>query len=159
MENNKYFFEIEFQIWEDNNNVDFLYDYKNDKSEKIKFIFSLNFKSSFLIKTIENNIKLIEEQKEFNSNEGDQILFRIRKRLKRNIYEVINPINEHKINTNEFKISYLNFKIWYPVKSLSHFERNNENYNLKENDIIKFGKKKYLLLLNFILIIIIIIII
>ena len=144
MENDEYFFEIEFQIWEDIFNVDRLYNYKNENSRGNKFIYSLNFKSRYLIKTKDNSIKLIKEQKESNSNEGDEILFRIRKSLKRKIYEVINPINEYKINTNEFNINYLNFKIWYPVKSSSHFERNNDNYNLNENDIIKFGKKIYI---------------
>ena len=149
MENDKMFFEIEFQIWEvndkDKDKDTGLYDYKNDKSEKNNFIFHLNFKSNYLIKTKSNNIKLITDNKESNSNEGDEILFRIRKSLKNSIYEVISPI-VYKKNTNELNINYLNSKIWYPVKSSSYFERNNENYNLNENDIIKFGRKIYIVL-------------
>ena len=143
MEDNENFVEIELQIWERNLNDEALYDYKNDKSQKYS-IPPFNDKNLFVIKANNNDIQLIKNHKEFNSNEGEVILFRIRKSLKSNIYEIINPINQHKINTNYFNINYLNYKMWYPVKSSRNIEGNKENYSLNENDIIKFGKKKYM---------------
>ena len=54
----------------------------------------------------------------------------------------MNPIFEQKIFTSDYN-NFLNDKIWFPVNSQSYIWGNKLNYNLNENDIIKFGKKKY----------------
>jgi len=131
---------IQFWIWDNQDEGMFYYKIdKNDKSEKKHFNFEIDGINYFFIKTENNNIKWIKDHKEFNSN--DEIQFRVRKSFKKNIYEIINPIN---INKSEYSNFYLNDKIWYPVKSSTYPEGNNQNYILNEKDIIKLGRKKYI---------------
>ena len=138
---------MEIKIWE-NQYEDGMFNYKIDNNKEFKsqyFNFGLKDKDCFLIKTIDNDIMRVDNNREVLPNFGDEILFRIRKSLKSNIYEVINPIIELKINTSEYSNKYLNYKIWYPVKSLrNNIVGNNQNYSLNINDIIKLGKRKYL---------------
>ncbi len=138
---------MEIKIWE-NEYEDGMFNYKIDNNKEFKsqyFNFGLKDKDCFLIKTIDNDIMRVDNNREVLPNVGDEILFRIRKSLKSNIYEVINPIIELKINTSEYSNKYLNYKIWYPVKSLrNNIDGNNQNYSLNINDIIKLGKRKYL---------------
>ena len=54
----------------------------------------------------------------------------------------MNPIFDREIFQSDYN-NYLNDKIWFSVKSHSYLEGNTLNYNLNENDIIKFGEKKY----------------
>ena len=111
--------------------------------ERMKLL-RLGQKSCFLIKSKDSTIKSIKNHKDFNPDEGDKMLFRLRKSFKTNDYEAINPINENKIYKSEFSDNNLDEKIWYPAKSQKyHDEGNNQNYNLIENDIIKIGQKKY----------------
>jgi len=108
------------------------------KIEKYKNLLNNYFwdLSYFLIKSKDSNIKSIKNHKDFNPDEGDNMLFRLRKSFKTNDYEAINPINENKIYKSEFSDNNLDEKIWYPVKSQKyHDEGNNQNYNLNENDI------------------------
>jgi len=126
MKNEKKFAVI--QYWNDNE--------KSEKSEK-----KVN-ENCYLISTKKNEIKYIKDLKEFNPNEDRATLCRMRISFKRNDYEIINPINEQKININKIDKYYLDDKIWHSV---------NQIYRLNENDIIKFGKnKKYnILKMNF----------
>ncbi len=121
---------IKIQIWIWDNQDEGMFYYKidkNDKSKKKHFNFELDGINYFFIKTENNNIKWIKDHKEFNSN--DEIQFRVRKSFKKNIYEIINPIN---INKSEYSNFYLNDKIWYPVKSSTYPEGNKINlYKLK----------------------------
>jgi hypothetical protein len=81
---------------------------------------------------------------DFNQNGDNKILCRIRKSLRTNIYEVINPIIKKKIYTSEFFINNLNNNIWFPVQSSKYCDKkNNQVYHLNENDIIKFGEIMY----------------
>ena len=141
---------MEIQIWnnKDSNGL-FLYDNNSaNEFEKVYFIFNKKTKDCFLIKTKDNYIKMIKEHKYFNERIGNEILFKIRNSLKNNKnnknnnYEVINPIFAQKIFTSDYN-NFLNDKIWFSVKSHSYLGGNTLNYNLNENDIIKFGKKKY----------------
>ena len=141
---NEFFVFMEIQIWNNKDSNGMFY-YNNNlinKFKKVYFTFNKNKKDCFLIKTKDNYIELIDEHKDFNENEGKEILFRIRNSFKNNYYEVINPIIQHKIFTSDYN-NYLNDKIWFSVKSHSYLEGNKLNYNLNENDIIKFGRKKY----------------
>ena len=142
----KYFISMMFRIWKiENDNGIFYYKIQNyNEYNNLFFNYGPNDKDCFFIKTLDNNIKCIEDHKTFNPEKGDEILFRIRKSFKNNIYEIINPIIEHKISRNNCSNNYLNDKIWYPVKSSKYFEGNNQNYCLNENDVIKLGRKKYI---------------
>jgi len=143
-ENNNFVL-MEIQIW-NNKDSNGLFYYNNNlinEFKKLYFTFDKSQKDCFLIKTKDNNIEIIDEHKKFNESKGKEILFRIRNSLKNNnIYEVINPIFEQKIFTNDYN-NFLIDKIWFSVKSQEYLEGNKLNYNLNENDIIKFGKKKY----------------
>ena len=137
---------MEIQIWNNkNSNGMFYYNNNFAKFKKVYFTFGKSKKDCFLIKTKDNNIETIDEHKNFNENEGKEILFRIRKSLKNNnIYEVINPIFDQKIFESDYN-NFLNDKIWFSVKSQEYLCGNILNYNLNENDIIKLGKKKYII--------------
>ena len=87
-------------------------------------------KNCFIIKTKDNYIETIDEHKNFNENEGKKFL------KNNNIYEVMNPIIQHKILESDYN-NFLNDKIWFSVKSQSYFWGNTLNYNLNENDIHK----------------------
>ena len=143
----RYFISMIFRIWKMNNEEGiFYYKIRNyDEYNNLFFDYGPNDKGCFLIKTLDNDIKCIEDHKTFNPEKGDKILFRIRESFKSNIYEIINPIIEHKISRNNCCNNYLNDKIWYPVKSSENFEGNNQDYCLNENDIIKLGRIKYIL--------------
>ena len=82
-------------------------DYKKIMNER----FSFELENYFLIKNKDNTIKSIKNHKDFNPNEGDNMLFRIRKSLKSNDCEAIKPINEHKIYKSEFSDNHLDDKI------------------------------------------------
>ena len=119
---------MKIQIWDNQDEGLFYYKIdKKDKSKKKYFNFELDGINYFFIKTKDNNIKLIKDLKEFNSNkdDDDEIQFRIRKSFKSNIYEAINPIEK---NRSEYGNNYLNDKIWYPVKSSTYSQGNNQNY-------------------------------
>ena len=80
------------------------------------------------------SILTIEDQTKYNSN-NFEILFRIRQSFIDNKFEIIKPIRK-KINLNAYA--------WYVFKSIDNFYNiNNEDYILNENDIIRFGNKKY----------------
>ena len=137
-----YFSLMEIQIW-NNKDSNRMFYYNNNlvnEFKKVYFTFNKKEKDCYLIKTKDNYIEKIDEQKDFNENEGNEILFRIRNSLKNNNYEVINPIFGHKISNYN---NYLNDKIWFSVRSQSYLGGNELNYNLNENDLIKIGKKKY----------------
>ena len=139
---NELFVSMEIQIWNNQKSNGMFY-YNNNlvnELKKVYFTFNKKEKDCFLIKTKDNYIQTIKEHKDFNENEGNEILFRIRNSLKNNNYEVINPIFGHKISNYN---NYLNDKIWFSVRSQSYLGGNELNYNLNENDIIKIGKKKF----------------
>ena len=142
----KYFISMMFRIWKiENDNGIFYYKIQNyNEYNNLFFNYGPNDKDCFFTKTLDNDIKCIEDHKNFNPEKGDKILFRIRKSFKSNIYEIINPIIELKISRYNCSNNYLNDKIWYPVKSSTYFEGNNQNYCLNENDVIKLGRKKYI---------------
>ena len=141
-----YFALMEIQIWNNKDSNGMFY-YNNNlvnELKKVYFTFNKKEKDCFLIKTKDNYIQTIKEHKDFNENEGNEILFRIRNSLKNNNYEVMNPIVGQKIS--DYNNNYLNDKIWFSVRSQSYLGGNELNYNLNENDIIKIGKKNIVLL-------------
>jgi len=143
---NENYASIEIQIWtNEGSNGMFLFKngYENE-FKKFYFNFDKKGKHCFLIKTKNNFIKKLNEQKDVNEN--DDILFEIRASLKNNnIYEAINPICRLKKNISNYNNDFLNNKIWFSVKSQTYDNGNIQNYSLNINDIIKLGKKKYII--------------
>ena len=88
-----------------------------------------------------NYIEMHESHSELTKN--DFLLFRTRKDRNNN-YEIINALKKNMKNTKE-NINRLDSKLWFVIKPEieGKFENNNKSYILNENDIIKFGRKKY----------------
>jgi hypothetical protein len=124
-----------------------LFYYKDDKRNEIEEKdFEIENKNAYIIRNFYNQIQQIKENIDLKNYFNFDILFRIRKSIKKDKLEIINPIKiEAKINKNEYLLNYLDEKIWYPVKSEKpgELEENNEEYSINENDILKFGRKKY----------------
>ena len=124
-----------------------LFYYKDDKRNEIEEKdFEIENNNAYIIRNFYNQIQQIKENKDLKNYFNFDILFRIRKSIKKDKLEIINPIKiEAKINKNEYLLNYLDEKIWYPVKSEKpgELEENNEEYSINENDILKFGRKKY----------------
>ena len=76
-------------------------------------------------------------------SKAESFLFRARKNRNNN-YEIMNILKKNLKKTKE-NISKLDNKLWFVIKPENEgvFENNNKLYNLHENDIIKFGRKKY----------------
>ena len=96
------FVSMEMNIW-NNKYASGMYDYKAEQEDlnefkKIFANFGRNDKDCFLIKNSINYISILSNFKDFNPEKGDEILFKIRKSLKKdNKFEIINPINKYKI--------------------------------------------------------------
>jgi len=137
---------MEMNIW-NNKYANGMYDYKENLNDfkKIFLNFGKKDKDCFLIRTSNNYISKIENLNDFFPKKGDEILFKIRKSLKKdNKFEIINPINIYKIYSKKNDID-LNNKIWFPVKNADYLQDNIKNYNLNINDVVRFGKKIYII--------------
>ena len=99
-----------------------------------KDIYYCRSKESDAISTCESQIE---------ANKESIILFRARKNKKRQ-YEIINVVKK-KMKKTENNINSLDSKMWLVFKSETKgkYENKNKPYYLRENDIIKFGRKKY----------------
>ena len=129
-----------------------LFYYKDDRTEEefSEKNFEIENYNNYIIRNQYNNIFQIKKNIDLANYNNFDILFKIRKSFKTDRYELINPIiRENKIKKIEYPLSYLDEKIWYPVKSEKHeheqgyLEENDEDYIINENDILKFGRKKY----------------
>ena len=98
----------------------------------------------YYTRSIHNKINTIKKHNQIKKD--DIVLFKIRYSKKYNAYEIINPIRKMKYNFKNAE--ELNNKIWLVMKSSKNclYEVNNDEYYLKENDIIKFGRKKYMII-------------
>ena len=135
-----------------NNSIEGLFDYGYNshtiKPQEIKDMIIEKSCFIFLNYFNENNnlIEKKENHTEFNSDFND-ILFNVRKSFINNNFEIINLINKN-LEKNENNINNLNNNAWYIIKSdpnyrYDNYDNYNEDYILNENDIIKFGRKKY----------------
>ena len=98
----------------------------------------------YYTRSIHNKINSIKKHSQIKKD--DIVLFKIRYSKKYNAYEIINPVRKMKYNFKNAE--ELNNKIWLVMKSSKNclYEVNNDEYYLKENDIIKFGRKKYIII-------------
>ena len=129
-----------------------------EKGEKSIFNYRQNTKEIYLKKyshefndgcyiVRDNSQNMIQEKESLIDlyPENKNILFRIRKSIKYDKYEIINPIRTN-MQKNENNIKSLNeYNAWYVTNSSKEekndfkFENNNEEYILNNHDIIKLG--------------------
>lgn len=114
---------------------------KNEfKDEKGSFYFLNSFNKNFNFIEAKESHCIKESEDNINVRE---ILFQTRKSFINNTFEIISPFYNN-MEKNEENIQTLNSNLWYVIKSDPIFcDNDNEDYILNENDIIKFGNKKY----------------
>ena len=123
-----------------NNPTENLFEYNNDKVTNIN---GFTEKNIFCCKNKINN-GIYFKNNQIDIKEELKILFRVRK-SKNNYYELIYPLIKDAYRDQK-EIEKLDSRIWYVLKSENQnnkYENENEEYNLLENDIIKFGSTKY----------------
>jgi len=122
-----------------NTQIENLFEYNDDK---VKTITGFTEKSIFCCKNKMNN-GIYFRNNQMNIEEEFNILFRVRI-SKNNYFELIYPIIKLSFRDHK-EIEKLENKLWYVLKSKkdNKYESENEEYNLLENDIIKFGSTKY----------------
>ena len=125
-----------------------IFDYNSNEVSKVTY--NINNEGGYFIKDAHNKISITKNHGEIRKD--DKVLFRVRYSKKNKSYEIINPIR--KMEYNFKNVEELNNKIWLLMKSTKNclYEINNNEYYLNENDIIKFGRKKYLIIKKKILI-------
>ena len=143
-ENNNQGLHLDFII---NNSFENMFKYKKSQDSqdiitRLPHFFN-NEKSIFYLKNLEYN-KVVHCFDQIEIKDNCETLFRARK-SKNDYYELIYPIV--KIFFSEYKdIKKLDKRMWYLLESDKKdfiYETNNEEYNLEQNDIIKFGQRKY----------------
>ena len=125
-----------------------IFDYNSNEVSKVTY--NIHNEGGYFIKDAHNKISITKNHGEIRKD--DKVLFRVRYSKKNKSYEIINPIR--KMEYNFKNVEELNNKIWLLMKSTKNclYEINNNEYYLNENDIIKFGRKKYLIIKKKILI-------
>ena len=92
-----------------------------------------------------NNIILkIESQIEANLNDGEILLFNVRKN-RNNTFQLEKPLYKN-LPLSENNINDANYYFWYVIKSdIANRDNINDDYYLNENDIIRFSNVKLIL--------------
>ena len=116
-----------------------IFDYQNAATSKKDYRDNEDF--YYCKPKYDNKIKKHSSHNSLSKN--DFLLFRTRKNKKNN-YEIINALKKNMKKTKE-NINRLDCKLWLVIKpeKPGKFENENKSYILNENDIIKFGRKKY----------------
>ena len=124
-----------------NRNLDGIFNYK---TKQYRHVHDETDKGYFYMRNNKNDIDKKESQIFFDNSDGF-VLFRTRKSLiDENKYSIMFPLLKP-MKKNEFNINQLNNAAWYVIRSekpRTEFDEN-ENYILNENDILKFGRRKY----------------
>ena len=111
----------------------------NKKNKNGDYIILIEEDSYLTLKNDKTSFALLKEQGFINF--GEIIIFLAK--IKENDIELINCIDRcyNCLQTKKFyeKINSLNYKLWKVIK------KNNDSYNLKENDIFRFGNVKIIL--------------
>ena len=117
-----------------------LYQYNSDEVTQFHCKFGKDY--YFFRKNSRSNNVINWKEQNIDYEENGDLLFRVRKSIFHDSYEIINPIRKNMVK-NYKNISNLNNLAWYVIKSEFNFYNNNEDYILNENDIIKLGIKKF----------------
>ena len=121
-------------------NIDGIFDYSSSKNKCFN-VFDRKKEKKFIVRTENNNIKWIKQHA--HKSEGEEILFIINYS---NGFKIENVIKKN-LEPNEKNINLINNNLWYIINSEDSKGLNgkeNEDYYLSENDILKFGKVKYI---------------
>ena len=134
---NKVILYLTIKTWNSESNG--LFDYKSDEiSEKNEQLSD----NCYLIREC-NKISKADQNYKYNDQAEGQILFYVRKSFKNDQnFEIVNPIKKL-LEKNKYNIDDLNRRPWLIVNSKNGICKENEDYNLNENDIIKLGRIKY----------------
>ena len=97
----------------------------------------------YFVRKKNNCIRKVVQHSDIKIENGDEILFRIRKN-KKQMFSIENPLNKKMEETVE-NVRNLGKKLWYVLKSTPKHNmcHNNEDYILNKNDIIRFGNTLY----------------
>ena len=122
-----------------------IYDYSSSAIKKINAFIT---ESTYVVRTKNNLFLNIEQHADINTKNGDDLLFYVNNNIK-NKFVLMNPLPKN-LKLNDVNFEYINNKIWYVIKTINDDEGNqnsikecNEDYNLKENDLLKLGRVKY----------------
>jgi len=119
-------------------NVDGIFDYSSSKYNSFN-VFVM--KKHYISRTENNNLKCYKQQGDVPNEE--KTLFSIN--YSKEGMPKIEKLHLSKLEQNEKNINLLNHYIWYVINSVDNNDINeNEDYFLSENDILKFGKVKYI---------------
>ena len=148
---NEKYLKLVLYTWDkENNEVNSIFDYSS-KSLKEETIFFE--KETYLARTKYDEFKTYENHEEFKKTEeeeGNVLIFKLNKEEEEEkdkyILTSLFPTN---LQLNEENLNNINNKIWYILKTsdIDNKENDkncNEEYYLNENDIIKFGRVKYI---------------
>ena len=115
-----------------------LYDYSSDEIKEIKKIIE---KGTYIVRK-DRKIIRVDKQSDIEAKKGEELLFHIRNN-KNGTFMLENPVPTKNTPFTEDNINNLNNKIWYILqKNNSNTKKENENYLLCVNDIIKMGNIK-----------------
>ena len=124
-------------------NIDDIFDYSSTKN-KCYNVFVNKKEKVFIVRTANNKIKYIKQQSEISSNE-EKIIFIINYDNENKTFKADMVPLKKNMEENEKNINSINNNIWYVINSEdSNGLNENEDYYLSENDILKFGKVKYI---------------
>ena len=146
--NKAYTLDVTIRSW---NAETSLFFYKEEKkNEIVEENLEIEKYNSYIIRNIYNEISQINNNIDLRRINNDyDIIFKFRKSLKKDEFELINPIkSENLIRRNKSSLNYLDEKMWLTVKpakieNSGYLGENDEDYKINKNDILKFGRKKY----------------
>ena len=116
-----------------------IFDYSTKSFQTVKDII---VESTYVVRN-KNNFSIDNKPQHSDIQKDEELLFHVLIDIN-NKYSLYNPIPKH-FKLNNENCDYLNNKIWYVIKSEDPNDDDNcnEEYSLSENDIIKFGKIKF----------------
>lgn len=113
------------------------------RDESIKIVQGNISSNQYLARKNNTGNIIFLAQNSFFNEENDELMFRVRKSIKKDEFEIINPISLMLKKTQK-TIENLNNNLWYVIKSDGDFfDNNNEDYPLNLYDIIKLGRRKF----------------
>jgi len=146
-QNEKYLKLVLYNWEKENNDVNSIFDYTS-KSLKEQTIFFE--KETYLARTKYDEFKTYENHEDFKKTEeeGNILIFYINKEEEKKDKYILTSLFPKNLELNEENLNNINNKIWYILRTsdIDNKENDkncNEEYYLNENDIIKFGRVKY----------------
>ena len=120
-----------------------IFDYSSQSPKEDKTIIK---ESQFIVRDKNNRYIIKEQHADINFRNGDDIIFLVDK-VTDNIYTLVNAVPKNLEIKKEY-LNNINNKLWYVIKKEGDEDesKNNKEYYLQKNDIIKFGRVKYIVI-------------